>query len=135
MELMLYGVVKFIAYSLWGYLGFRLHQKETTYLGKSIGFGAARWVLGLALGILVFFLVGSIDQGQVLSHYLAIYSPVRVFEWTFMAVLFFPTWQEKWKSPRVYYWIVGGILLSFVTDLTSPQMLDGGRFCVGRCLC
>jgi hypothetical protein len=31
-------------------------------------------------------------------------------------------------------WCVGGMLVSFLTDLLSPEGLQG-RFCVGCCLC
>ena len=134
MELLLYGVVKFVAYSLWGFLGFRLHQPKAT-AGAAIRFGAVRWLLGLVFGVMVFFAAGSVNREQILSLYLAIYIPVRLLEWTIMTAMFFPTWQNKWQSRFLYYWIVGGVILSFLTDFVSPEMLNGGRFCVGRCLC
>jgi hypothetical protein len=135
MELVLYGVVKFVAYSLWGYYGFRLHSANAPLFAKSLRFGAVRWAIGLGLGIVVFFLAGSVDEGQALFDYLAIYTPVRIFEWTLMAVLFFPDWKGKWRLRPLYYWIAAGVILSFLTDFVSPQMIGEGRFCVGRCLC
>jgi hypothetical protein len=32
-------------------------------------------------------------------------------------------------------WVAGGILVSFASDMVSPEMIEEGRFCVGRCLC
>jgi len=31
-------------------------------------------------------------------------------------------------------WCAGGIIVSFLTDLLSPDGVQG-RFCIGRCLC
>lgn len=135
MELLLYAVVKFIVYSCWGYVGLRLHQAPPPLIAKSFRFGTARWLLGLFLGILVFVFSGSINREQVLFHYIAIYVPVRVFEWAVMAAVFFPMSPGKWRSHRLYFWIIGGIVLSFLTDFVSPEMIEEGRFCVGRCLC
>jgi hypothetical protein len=135
MELALYGIVKFVAYSFWGYYGFRLSSANGPLFAKSLRFGTVRWAIGLGLGIVVFFLAGSIDEAQAFFDYLAIYIPVRIVEWTLMAVLFFPDWNEKWRGVPLYVWIAGGVILSFLTDFVSPQMMSEGRFCVGRCLC
>lgn len=86
MELLLYGIVKFIAYSGWGYAGFRLQRTAAPLFGKSVRFGIAPW-------------------------------------------------KDKWTSPRLYTWIICGAAVSFLTDMVSPEMLNEGRFCVGRCLC
>ncbi len=134
MEFILYAVVKFLAYSVWGYAGMRLHEGDRSVAG-SMRFGIVRWLLGVGFGVLVFFAVGSINREQILFLYLAIYIPVRFVEWTIMPAVFFSRWQHKWTSPRLYYWIIGGIVLSFLTDMVSPEMLNDARFCVGRCLC
>jgi hypothetical protein len=126
MDLVLYGVVKFVAYSLWGCYGFRLYSAKGPLLAKGLRFGMVRWAIGLILGIVVFFLAGSIDQAQALFDYMAIYIPVRIFEWTLMSVLFFPDWNKKWARLSLYYWIVAGVALSFLTDFVSPQMVGEG---------
>ena len=134
MELLLYAVVKFVAYSLWGYVGFRVVNLQPT-AGKSVRFGIARWLLGVGFGVLVFLLAGSVNRDQIFFLYLSIYIPVRIVEWTIMPVVFFWTSAKKWQLPVIYLWIAGGVLLSFLTDFVSPDMLNEGRFCVGRCLC
>ena len=135
MELALYAIAKFVAYSFWGSVGFRLHDVRDSLFRRSVRFGGVRWLLGLGMGILVFIFAGSINQGQVLGYYLAIYIPLRIVEWSVMAVLFFSSWKQKMHSSRFYLWVAFGITLSFLTDLVSPDMMNGGRFCVGRCLC
>ena len=133
MDVMLYAAVKFIGYSLWGYVGFRLQGSENL-VARSLRFGTARWFLGLGIGVLVFLVSGSINQEQVLVHYLAIYIPIRILEWAVMATFFFAAWKRKTGSAKFYVWLLGGVVLSFLTDFVSPDMLNG-RFCVGRCLC
>ena len=135
MELALYGIVKFAAYSAWGQVGFRLFNTPDPSFSRSLGFGAVRWFLGLFLGILVFFLAGSISREDVLVHYLAIYAPIRILEWCVMVALYFSFRQTGSRSRFVLYWVLGGVVLSFLTDFVSPEMLNDGRFCVGRCLC
>jgi hypothetical protein len=135
MELVLYGIVKFAAYSAWGRAGFHLFKTPDASLSTSLKFGAVRWLLGLFLGILVFFLAGSITREAVLIHYLAIYTPIRILEWSVMVALYFSFHQTGARRRFVLYWVLGGVVLSFLTDFVSPDMLNGGRFCVGRCLC
>jgi hypothetical protein len=134
-ELALYGIVKFAAYSAWGQAGFRLFKTADVSLSRSLGFGAVRWLLGLFLGILVFFLVGTISREDILLHYLVIYTPIRVLEWCVMVAFYFSFSGSGTPSRFVLYWVLGGVAVSFLTDFVSPEMLNGGRFCVGRCLC
>jgi hypothetical protein len=35
---------------------------------------------------------------------------------------------------RLILWVMGGILVSYLSDMVSPEGL-AGKFCVGRCLC
>jgi hypothetical protein len=68
---------------------------QMTPLRQALGFGAVRWSLGLALGILVFLVIGSVDR-------------------TSLAVLYFGI-----------YWVLGGLVISFATDAVSPDGLAG----------
>jgi len=99
--------------------------------------GAIRWLIGLMFGILVFFAVGSIEAGATLRTYLLIYTPVRAVEWGIMAYIIGRRLERETLTSatlRLSLWCLGGILVSFLTDLLSPEGLQG-RFCVGRCLC
>jgi hypothetical protein len=95
--------------------------------------GSLRWLLGLALGVLVFFLLPA-ERDQVFVQYVVVYVPVRLFEWGLLCRWLLPR-GIHWPGRLRVGWVAGGILLSFLTDMTSPQMIESGRFCVGRCLC
>jgi hypothetical protein len=86
----LYAAAKFVAYSLWCWVGLRLSAPAHASVGRSLKYGAFRWLLGLAFGVV--------------------------------------------RGPRTWLWILGGIVVSFASDLLSPEGM-AGRFCVGRCLC
>ena len=134
---LVYAVAKFLAYSAWCYLGLRLLRPAAASLASSLQLGAARWFIGLVFGIVVFFLVGSIDGQATARMYFLVYSPVRAIEWGMMAFLIAYRLQRESVSAamlRLPLWCVGGMLVSFLTDLLSPEGLQG-RFCVGRCLC
>ena len=66
--------------------------------------------------------------------YLVVYIPIRCIEWgiiaSFLASDTFPL-----RSRRARLWILGGIAISILVDLVHPDMIEQGRFCVGRCLC
>ena len=135
--ILLYAVVKFLAYSAWCYLGLRMVQSTAVTIAPALRFGAARWFLGLFFGIVVFFFVGSIDAQAAARTYFLVYSPVRAVEWGIMAFLMAGRRPQQSVAPlilRLALWCVGGMLVSFLTDVLSPEGLQG-RFCVGRCLC
>jgi hypothetical protein len=135
--ILLYAVVKFLAYSAWCYLGLRLVQSTATTIASALRLGAARWFLGLFFGIAVFFFVGSIDAQAAARTYFLVYTPVRAVEWGIMAFLLAGRRQQQSVATlilRLALWCVGGMLVSFLTDVVSPEGLQG-RFCVGRCLC
>ena len=137
MSLLFYGVVKYIVYSIWCYAGLRFISPTSATLRQSTKFGAIRWLLGLFFGLSVFFLVGSISKDDALLNYIIIYTPLRLVEWGIMAFLLikYAKWQihpnKKWI---IVSWIFIGILISFLSDLVSPEGLNG-KFCIGRCLC
>jgi hypothetical protein len=135
--MLLYAVTKFVAYCLWCLLGLRLLAPARATLLSSIKFGSLRWLLGLGFGLLAALALGSISRESVAALYLGIYAPLRVVEWAIMAVLIqriSPSDATPLRSPRVWLWVAGGIAVSFLSDLASPEGM-AGRFCVGRCLC
>ena len=132
-----YGAAKFLAYSAWCYGGLIAARAVRPGVGRSFGFGAVRWFIGLFFGVAIFFAVGSIDAEATFRTYLLIYTPVRLVEWGIMAVLIARRVQAGAAAHAILplsIWCAGGILVSFLTDVVSPEGLQG-RFCVGRCLC
>ena len=135
--IVVYAVAKFLAYSVWCYLGLRLVQPAASSATSSVTLGALRWFLGLFFGIVIFFMVGSIDAEAAARTYLLVYSPVRALEWGIMAFVIVKRVRLGFTFGVIgplLVWCVGGILVSFLTDLVSPEGIEG-RFCVGRCLC
>jgi hypothetical protein len=127
-----YGLVKLAAYVGWCWVALRLAGLRAQ-MKRAFGMGLVRWLLGLLLGVLIFIAVRA-PREDVLMLYIAVYVPVRALEWGLLAALVLPR-GERWPRRRLAAWVAGGIVLSFLTDLTSPQMLEHGHFCVGRCLC
>ena len=135
--IVVYAVAKYLAYSMWCYVGLRLVQPVAANLVTAGRFGATRWLIGLAFGIAVFFLVGPINEPDAARTYFLVYTPVRAVEWTMMAFLINNKVIERSRSVTTMslpLWCAGGMLVSFLTDLLSPEGLQG-RFCIGRCLC
>ena len=56
MSIVLYAIAKFIGYSIWGYVGFRV-AGEAAQTKQALSFGAARWMIGLVIGAVLFFWV------------------------------------------------------------------------------
>jgi hypothetical protein len=131
--MIVYGIVKYLVYSLWCYVGLRMFGGQIASLGPALGFGAVRWLLGLGLGIVVFFAVGSVDRSGLAVLYFVIYTPLRVLEWAVMTWLMLRQHPPASATARIA-WVLGGIVISFTTDAVSPDGL-AGRFCIGRCLC
>ena len=129
-----YGAAKLLAYSAWCYLGLRIVQAAAATTASSLGLGAVRWLIGVFFGIVAFFMVGSIDARDAARLYFLVYSPIRALEWGVMAFLVAQRTSSSGSTPRLAVWCLGGILVSFLTDLLSPDGIQG-RFCVGRCLC
>jgi ABC-type uncharacterized transport system permease subunit len=131
-----YAIVKFIVYCVWCYIGLWLLMPAQARLVAAIGYGALRWLLGLGLGIGV-FLAGSIEQESAGLLYLLIYTPLRVIEWGIIAAILLARYKVKRSrdiNMRLILWVMGGILVSYLSDMVSPEGL-AGKFCVGRCLC
>lgn len=133
MTYVIYALAKLIGYSAWGYVGFRLHGRNPSFK-QVLSIGSARWVVGLGIGAVLFFAVQP-DKESAQAAYFAVYIPVRFFEWLLVGGLAYRQWPNFKRDPKFFYWILGGIAVSFLLDLTSPEMMENGRFCVGRCLC
>jgi len=134
--MLLYALAKFVAYSLWCYLGLRLlAQRETLF--SALKFGALRWFIGLAFGIAAGISLGAISPQSVTALYFGVYVPLRIIEWSILGVLIARESLESGSIARnrvAWLWVIGGVAVSFATDLLSPEGMEG-RFCVGRCLC
>lgn len=94
------------------------------------------WLLGLTFGAIAGIALGSVSRESVARLYVSVYAPLRVVEWLIMAIAMQREHSvtSALRSPRVWLWVLGGIAVSFVSDLASPEGM-AGRFCVGRCLC
>jgi hypothetical protein len=128
-----YAAVKFVAYSAWCAVALSLAASEATVVSSAAAFGALRWLIGLGFGVVVFLVIGSIAPEAAGRLYFVVYTPVRVVEWGIMAFLI-RGGSRRMTPGRAMVWCAGGILVSFASDLLSPDGL-AGRFCVGRCLC
>ena len=135
--ILLYAGVKLLAYSLWCGLGLRLAGAAPASPWMAARLGGIRWLLGLGFGVALFVLIGSINAADAARIYFLFYTPVRAVEWGIMAILIRRQIQNESRSSAtaaLVLWCIGGMVLSFLTDLVSPEGLQG-RFCVGRCLC
>jgi len=135
--MVLYAAVKFVAYCLWCFLGLRLLAPVHATLLSSAKYGLLRWFLGLGFGVVAAIALGSVSKESVAALYFGVYAPLRVVEWAIMAVLLRRSSTAglvSFGSPRVWLWVLGGIVVSFASDAASPEGM-AGRFCVGRCLC
>ena len=143
MAAILYLVTKFLAYSAWVFVGVRTVQKETRPLLRSFLLGFFRLCLGFFFGVLIYLLssallsqLGSSSGSNVLT-YLAVYVPVRWFEWSIMAAILVPGSFAQFlvgaaKPDRL--WRIGGIVISCLADI--PLIISlGGVIPTGRFLC
>jgi len=91
----------------------------------------------LLFGFTAAIALGSVSAQSVAALYFGVYVPLRVIEWFILAALLsrgVVGLHSLVRSPRAWLWVLGGIAVSFATDLASPEGM-AGRFCVGRCLC
>jgi hypothetical protein len=132
MAYVLYVAVKLVSYIAWCWLALRLWRPESASVIRASGFGLLRLAIGVAFGITIYF-AGSIEPGDVIWKYIAIYAPVRMVEWSILAFLI-ARGSELKTILRSVLWCLGGIVVSFVADFASPEGV-AGHFCVGRCLC
>jgi hypothetical protein len=128
---LIYIVVKLAAYSSWCWLGLRLWRPGSATVLRAGAFGLLRLVIGVLAGATIFFLMPT-SATHLLQKYIGIYVPVRLVEWFILALIV--RRGSTQKTEGMFWWCVGGIAVSFVADLASPEGL-AGHFCVGRCLC
>jgi hypothetical protein len=127
----IYVAVKLAFYTGWCWLALRLWRPTPSW-GKATAFGVLRLAIGVAFGVAIFIAVPT-QPDEVLWKYLAIYTPVRLVEWSILAWIILRSVAHK-KFSTVLFWCLGGIVVSFVADFASPEGV-AGHFCVGRCLC
>jgi hypothetical protein len=132
--MILYAITKLGAYCLWCWVGVRLLSGVPATARRAIGFGAIRWMLGLGFGVAAGIAIGSISADSVARLYFATYIPLRLIEWSIMAALVGGAPRGIPTSATTWLWLLGGVAVSFASDLASPEGM-AGRFCVGRCLC
>lgn len=134
-QLLIYLLGKYAAYSAWCYFGLRLfHRADAASVGRALGFGLVRLLIGIAFGFAIAFLVAlpSFDSvSSPLLPYLLVYVPVRVVEWSLMAKLM----RMNLSKSRTVYWVLGGIALSCLADIPLFAMTGGVRPNLGRIAC
>ena len=138
--LLIYPITKFVFYVFWCAIGVYIFTNKLS-LSLAIKLGAFRWGLGLVFGFFVFIFF-RLDSGENAgTAYLMIYTPLRIIEWGIILLKieslrddFFAKFSTNRLILWSILWVIGGIIVSYATDLVSPEGLEG-RFCVGRCLC
>jgi hypothetical protein len=137
-----YVLVKYLAYSIWCYLGLRW-LREKTSAGAGMAFGSVRLGLGIIFGVGIFVVGGMVHLNPPANSwlaYFAIYVPVRYVEWSILAALLGTKGGQVFQitGAATQRWILGGVVVSHLADL--PLILYGsegpGIFLpVGRFLC
>ena len=129
-----YVATKITASASWCYLGVRLFDPARTQsAGIAASYGFARFLLGLVVGIGIFF--AALDINNTTRNapltYVAIYVPARIVEWS----LWYGVIRRRSASlPRIAGWIGSGVLVSCVADVPLG-ILEGGVVPVGRPFC
>jgi hypothetical protein len=142
---LLYFGTKFIAYSVWCFLGLRKLRSSVATFGQALLFGLLRLIMGLFFGVVIWlassWMLSAVGYGlpQNVLAYLLVYVPVRWIEWSIMAALIAPqpfsaTGWLIGSTPADRYWRLGGIVISCLADI--PMIVDlGGVIPTGRFLC
>jgi hypothetical protein len=131
MAYIVYVLIKFAAYTAWCWFALRLWRPAPSW-SKATVLGLVRLVIGVVFGVAIFIAVPT-QREDVLWKYLAIYTPVRLVEWSILAWIIRKGVEDE-RFSSALFWCLGGILVSFVADFASPEGV-AGHFCVGRCLC
>lgn len=135
-----YFVLKYLAYSAWCFMGLRMLRSEPPRKGAAFGLGLMRLVLGFTLGLFIWAAstkvassVGTDRATRQIAAYLAVYVPVRWFEWSLIASLVERS-PIAFLVPRTgssLLFRLGGILVSCLADV--PMLIDG--LPIGRFMC
>jgi len=130
-SLLIYALLKWMAYAGWCWLGLGFQNSRRGRLGRAALWGLGRVGLGIAFGLTVGFVfllahwIPSAEWSWYVGLYVGIYIPVRWIEWSLMA--------HAMKVPPLR-WRAGGIGVSCVVDLVQMLLL-GSLIPVGRFLC
>src|SRR5262245_40873750 len=127
MSELIYAVTKFVAYCLWCGVGLWLFAPAALGFSRSIKYGALRWLGGPGFGSAAGIALGWVSRESVATLYFSVYVPLRVVEWTIMAVVMRSGGPagDVLGNPRAWLWILGGIIVSFASDLASPDGMAG----------
>jgi hypothetical protein len=134
MEIVFYILIKYTAYTLWSFAGIKsIFHREGNLLAKSAAFGAVRLVMGIFFGILIFVAALSMNNAtrNSMLTYAVIYVPVRVLEWSILAMLM----KRGPATPSWVWWISGGVLISCLADLPLAAISGDHIVPVGRPFC
>jgi len=122
-----YAIIKFILYFIWCYIGIRcLARRPPTGRWRAASLGVFRLMIGVGFGALLggFLHFGhGARNGNYSGLYFAVLVPARWLEWSIMS--FFPDlsaqgfWLFPFRDMRTLLWRLGGILISFATDIIA----------------
>jgi hypothetical protein len=134
-QLTLYVVAKFAAYTVWSALGVQslwsfertANVQWATATGTSLGrkwllasgYGLLRLLMGIFFGILIWMLATTVattfwnTPHRDVVTYLVVYVPVRWIEWTILAWII----ARNSAGSLGYRWRLGGIAISCIADL------------------
>ena len=131
MSYLIYVLIKLAFYTGWCWIALRLWRPFPSW-SRATGFGLLRLGIGVVFGVGIFIAIPA-QPDDVLWKYLAIYTPVRLVEWSILAWIILRSTASS-KFSNALFWCLGGIAISFLADFASPEGV-AGHFCVGRCLC
>src|ERR1700758_757249 len=83
MQYLIYVLIKLAFYAGWCWLALRLWRPTPSW-SKATGFGLLRLAIGVVFGVTIFIAV-PVQPDDALWKYLAIYTPVRLVEWSITA--------------------------------------------------
>ena len=132
----LYGLLKFIFYSYW----ISKIPPSRPSLKAIFLFALIRLILGIILGIAAGYLgllvsLGVVSSGDkwgfiFLPAYL-VYIPIRYIEWGLMALII----RKKIWNRELQFWILKGIVVSYLCDFLMHLIAIIFKFEVGRIFC
>lgn len=147
--ILLYALSKYIAYTIWCYIGLRYLISPAKHTARCAFFlGFIRLLIGIFFGIAIGFMAGEsfynvnmftsvhwasyekiVEFSGISSifTYLAVYVPIRIVEW----LLLLPSIKPQCPRKKTVLWVGGGIIISILVDVFfAPSGLRVGRiFC------
>jgi len=137
-----YVLVKYLAYSIWCYLGLRWLRGKNS-VGAGMAFGSVRLGLGMIFGVSIFVIGGMLHLNAPANSwlaYFAVYAPVRYMEWSILAALLGTSGGQVFQisGAATQRWIIGGTVVSHLADLPLIFFSGAGPKAflpVGRFLC